>query len=145
MYPLIVVPDTDAQRDWYGRHLGFSTAIDIDWFVYVTSPAERPLGLSFMREGLDLGVPGFRTPLTGDALVITIEVEDAEVALREVEATGATPVIALRDEPWGQRHFMLRDAAGIWVDIVQETEPDPTYFPQSAREARTAALDELRG
>jgi hypothetical protein len=81
-----------------------------------------------MREGLDHQLPQFRTRVTGDALVLTLEVDDAEAALREVETTGIVPAVSLRDEPWGQRHFMLRDPAGVWVDVVQPIDPDPSSW-----------------
>jgi catechol 2,3-dioxygenase-like lactoylglutathione lyase family enzyme len=145
VYPLFVVPDPLAVRDWYVRHLGFTVAFEVDWVVYLASPGERRFGLCFMRHGLDHQLPQFRRPLTGHAALVTIEVEDAEDALREVEATGATPAVPLRDEPWGQRHFMLRDPAGIWVDIAQQTDPDPKFLPQTAREQLAAALDDRGG
>ncbi len=131
IYPLVVVEDPATVRDWYVRHLGFSVAIDVGWFIYVVSPGKRRFGLSFMREGLDHQLPQFRTRMTGDAVVVTIEVEDVESALAEVSATGAVPMITIRDEPWGQRHFMLRDPAGVWVDVVQEIEPDPMFADEN--------------
>jgi uncharacterized glyoxalase superfamily protein PhnB len=97
-----------------------------------------------MREGLDHQLPQFRTRMTGDALVLTLEVDDAEAALREVETTGIVPAVSLRDEPWGQRHFMLRDPAGVWVDVVQPIDPDPQLLDQAARE-QLAALNEPAG
>jgi uncharacterized glyoxalase superfamily protein PhnB len=94
-----------------------------------------------MREGLDHQLPQFRTRLAGDALVLTFEVDDAEETLREVQATGVVPAVSLRDEPWGQWHFMLRDPAGVWVDVVQPIDPDPAFPDQPARE-QLAALNE---
>ncbi|WP_171064658.1 VOC family protein [Actinomadura soli] len=132
VYPLVVVEDPVAVRDWYARHLGFSAAFDTDWFVYLVSGGERPFALAFMRDGLDFQLPQFRTAMSGDALVITIEVEDVRAAHDEICATGARPEVSLRDEPWGQRHFMLRDPAGGWVDIVQQTDPDPAFLDQVA-------------
>jgi uncharacterized glyoxalase superfamily protein PhnB len=35
---------------------------------------------------------------------------------------GASFVYDLRDEPWGQRRFALRDPAGTWIDVVQRIE-----------------------
>src|SRR5918992_2020350 len=133
VYALVVVPDPHALRDWYARHLGFTPAFDVDWCVYLVSPGNRRFGVCFMREGLDHQLPQFRTAIRGDALVLTIEVEDAATALREIEASGAVPEVSLRDEPWGQRHFMLRDPAGVWVDVVEQIEPDPGFLPEQAR------------
>lgn len=132
VYPLVIVDDPVVVRDWYARHLGLTAAFDTDWFVYLVSGGERPFALAFMRDGLDFQLPQFRTAIRGDALVVTIEVEDVQVAHTEVCATGARPQVPLRDEPWGQRHFMLRDPAGVWVDIVEQTEPAPGFLDEIA-------------
>jgi catechol 2,3-dioxygenase-like lactoylglutathione lyase family enzyme len=123
LYALVVVPDPLAQRDWYVEHLGFSVGFEQDWVVYLVAPGERRFGVCFMREGLDDQLPQFRTPIAGSSVLLTIEVADADAALREAEGSGLAPEISLRDEPWGQRHFMLRDPAGIWVDVVQQLVP----------------------
>jgi catechol 2,3-dioxygenase-like lactoylglutathione lyase family enzyme len=143
-YPLVVVADPAALRDWYVRHLGFSVGLDAGWFVFLVSPGARPFGVCFMREGLEHQLPQFRTRMQGDALVLTLEVDDVGEALREVEATGVAPDVSLRDEPWGQRHFMLRDPAGVWVDVVQPIDPDPSFLDQAARE-QLAALNPPTG
>ena len=143
-YPLVVVADPQQLRDFYVRHLGFSVGFEADWVVYLTSPGARPFGVCFMREGLHHQLPQFRTRIGGDAVVLTLEVDDAAEALGEVEATGAVPVVPLRDEPWGQRHFMLRDPAGVWVDVVQPIDPDPAFLDQSARQQLAALNDPTR-
>lgn len=132
VYSLVVVADTEELRDWYVRHLGFSVGFELDWVVLLASPGKRPFGVCFMREALDHQLPQFRTRITGDALVLTLEVDDVEEALREIEATGIGPEVSLRDEPWGQRHFMLRDPAGIWLDVVQPIEPHPDFVGEVA-------------
>lgn len=89
-------------RDWYARHLGFSTVLEADWFVYLASGGQRPFALAFMRAGLNDQLPQFRAAITGDALIVTIEVDDVRATLDVVRASGAEPVVSLRDEPWGQ-------------------------------------------
>jgi catechol 2,3-dioxygenase-like lactoylglutathione lyase family enzyme len=140
-YALVVVGDPQQQRDWYVRHLGFTVGFEVDWVVFLSSPGAPGFGVCFMREGLDHQLPQFRRRVAGDALVLTFEVDDAEETLREVQATGAVPAVSLRDEPWGQRHFMLRDPAGVWVDVVQPIDPDPAFLDQSAREQLAARND----
>jgi hypothetical protein len=34
----------------------------------------------------------------------------------------------LRKEPSGQRRFGLTDPAGVWVDAVEQIEPEPGYW-----------------
>jgi hypothetical protein len=86
-------------------------------------------------------LPQFRTRLAGDALVLTFEVDDAEEALREVQAPAWCPRSRCVMSPGGQWHFMVRDPAGVGVDVVQPIDPDPAFLDQPARE-QLAALNE---
>ena len=45
-----------------------------------------------------------------------------------VLATGLSIALALRDEPWGQRRFGLVDPAGMWVDVVEQIEPEAGWW-----------------
>lgn len=85
-----------------GRHLSFTVVLETDWFVYLASSGHRQFALAFMRAGLNDQLPQFRAAITGDALIVTIEVDDVRATLDVVRASGAEPVVSLRDEPWGQ-------------------------------------------
>jgi uncharacterized glyoxalase superfamily protein PhnB len=45
-----------------------------------------------------------------------------------MSAAGAPVVYPLKDEAWGQRHFVTRDPAGVTIDVVQSIEADPHYY-----------------
>ena len=34
----------------------------------------------------------------------------------------------LKDAPWGQCRFAAIDPAGMWVDVVEQTEPTPGWW-----------------
>lgn len=36
----------------------------------------------------------------------------------------------LKDEAWGQRRFGVIDPNGLWVDVVQQIEPQADFWPQ---------------
>lgn len=116
---------TDA-RDFYVRWLGMEVTFELDWVVYVSRPAGAGrTGVCFMAPGLEHQIPEHRTPYTGDSVILTFQVDDARRELAALRERGFEPDVDIRDEPWGQRHFMTRDPAGVWVDIVQEIEPAP--------------------
>ncbi len=49
----------------------------------------------------------------------TFEVEDAQAEYERLTGLGVTMSYDLKDEEWGQRHFMVKDPAGVVIDIVQ--------------------------
>jgi Uncharacterized protein conserved in bacteria len=50
---------------------------------------------------------------------IAVEVEDADAEYKRMQALGVPIEVDLRDEPWGDRHFVVVDPNGIGVDVVQ--------------------------
>ncbi|WP_298609385.1 VOC family protein [uncultured Thiothrix sp.] len=86
------------------------------WFVLL-GLAESELG--FMQPELTTQAPIFRAAFQGQGMWIAIDVVDAEAEYARLTALGAPIEVALREEPWGDRHFVLRDPNGIGVDVVQ--------------------------
>ena len=62
--------------------------------------------------------PGF----TGSGLVYSFEVDDAKEEYERLSEKEVTMIVPLTDEEWGQRHFIIRDPAGTYVDVVQQPE-----------------------
>lgn len=141
-YPLIVTDRLAEARDFYVERLGMEVAFEVDWVVFLSAPAgEGQTGVCFMAPGLDHQLPEHREPYRGNSVILTFQVEDAPRELEALRAKGIEPDVDIKDEPWGQRHFMMRDPAGVWVDVVQQIEPDPAFFDAEAK-ARLAAIAE---
>ncbi|QIM52600.1 VOC family protein [Hydrogenophaga crocea] len=114
----IVTEHVNASRDFYTRLFGADVVYEGEgaWFVLLRL-GEREL--AFMRPGLDTQAPIFQGAYGGQGMWLALDVDDAEAEHRRLVALGAPVVLPLRDEPWGDRHFVLRDPNGIGVDIVQ--------------------------
>jgi uncharacterized glyoxalase superfamily protein PhnB len=63
----------------------------------------------------------------GNGIIFSLEVNDAERAYSEAKKKSLDVVLELRSEDWGQYHFCLKDPNGIYLDIVQATEPTEEY------------------
>jgi uncharacterized glyoxalase superfamily protein PhnB len=61
-------------------------------------------------------------------MFLTFQVADASGEYDRLSAAGATFALDLTDEPWGQKRFALIDPAGVWVDVVEQTEPAPGWW-----------------
>lgn len=72
-----------------------------------------------MQPELATQAPIFRPAFAGRGVWITLEVADADAEYRRLRALDAPIELELRDEPWGDRHFVVRDPNGIGVDVVQ--------------------------
>jgi catechol 2,3-dioxygenase-like lactoylglutathione lyase family enzyme len=128
-FVLFVVDDPAACRQFYVDHFGFDVEIDIGWYVVLTSGSERPMGLGFLQAGHPTQPTHHRQPTAGSRFV-TFEVDDVDPIATRLVSAGLDVDVPLRDEPWGQRHLIVRDPAGNGVDIVQNIAPDREFARQ---------------
>ncbi|MCK0116735.1 VOC family protein [Isoptericola sp. S6320L] len=122
-YPVLMSADVSAAADFYRRVLGFETTFEADWYVSLRRGA-------FELALLDAAHPtvpaGFGRPVQG--LLLNLEVTDVDAEHRRLVAEhGLEPVLALRDEDFGQRHFIVEAPDGVLVDVIQPIEPSPAF------------------
>jgi hypothetical protein len=100
---------------------GLSPVFEADWYAQLKGPGFE---LGVIAEGHESIPPEHRQSVRG--AMLTFEVGDAADAF-ERRRPDWELVHGLRDEVWGQRHFMIRTPVGLVVDVVQ-----PLGSPQSA-------------
>ena len=127
LFPDIVSDDVAASRDFYVALLGFRVAFEVDWYVQLQSPADPNVQLAFVQRGHDSVPAGFGEALPRGVLV-TVETKDVDAVHERARALGVEVVYPLRDEVWGQRHFMAKDPNGLLVDVVQLIPPAPAFL-----------------
>ena len=123
LFPLYVTDDLEAQKRFYESSFGFEAVFFDATFYLHLHHASSGAQVGFMRPDLP-NQPPFLHPRAGaDGAVITVEVADARAALGAAEAMGLELALDYREEPWDQRHFMVRDPAGLVVDVVEHRAP----------------------
>ena len=118
MWTGIVTGKVEASKDFYVRLFGAAVVYEGEggWIVLLKL-GESELG--FMQPSLASQAPIFRPAFGGQGVWLALDVADAEAEQQRLAALGVPIEVALRDEPWGDRHFVVRDPNGIGVDIVQ--------------------------
>ena len=125
LYPLIQVRDVAATTAFYTQHFGFTPVFESDWYVQLRGgdKANELAIIGFDHESIPLAG---RHPTSG--LILSFEVTNAAADAARLAAAGVTIVQALRDEVFGQRHFIAADPNGILVDVITPIEPDPDWL-----------------
>jgi catechol 2,3-dioxygenase-like lactoylglutathione lyase family enzyme len=122
-YPVLMSTDVGAAADFYRRILGFETAFEADWYVSLRRGAFE---LALLDPSHSTVPAGFGRPAQG--LLLNLEVDDVDAEHRRLtERHGLTPVLPLRDEDFGQRHFIVEAPDGVLVDVIQPIEPTPEF------------------
>lgn len=122
-----------AARDFYIKYFGFKSVFDTGWYVHLHGPRDGsnvPLELAFMTPGNKSLPDEFQAGFDGNGVFISIEVEDVDAIYAQLMADGFVAIQDLCDEPWGQRHFVIRDPGGTFVDIVKTIPASQEYRDQ---------------
>jgi len=122
-YPVLMVEDVGAAARFYRETLGCETTFEADWYVSLRFDGGELAVLDSTHETIP---EGFRTPVTG--LLLNIEVEDAKAEHdRLVRALGLTERLTLRDEAFGQRHFIVEAPGGVLLDVIEPIAPTAEF------------------
>lgn len=126
LYPLLLVPDVEGTAQFYEQNLGFTRVFSSDWYVHLRAPAEQVYELAVIAYDHETIPEAGRKPTSG--LLLSFEVADAAAEHARLLAAGVEVVQPLRDEVFGQRHFIATDPNGILLDIITPIEPDPEWL-----------------
>lgn len=124
-YPVIGTTDVAGTVAFYCRHFPLEPAYDSGWYVHLVWRDQPSVNLAVLDCHHDSVPAGFRRPAQG--VLLNFEVADVDRAYERLRADGAPIVLALRDEPWGQRHFIAQDPNGLLLDVITPIPPDETY------------------
>lgn len=125
LFPDICSSDLPASKKFYETLLGLTTVFELDWYIQMQSPTDANLQIAFVSRHHDSVPKEFR--LKPQGVVVTIEMDDVDAVYQRAQSSKLPIVQALKDEPWGQRHFMTRDPNNLLVDLVQMIEPSEEF------------------
>lgn len=132
-YPVLMTRDVAGTASFYRAHFGFVAAFESDWYVHLRNEADASVNLAIL-DGAHATIPEVgRGAATG--LLLNFEVEDVDAVHARLVAAGLPMLLALRDEPFGQRHFITSDPNGVLIDVITPIPPDEDYARLYAAEA----------
>ncbi|MEV5552093.1 VOC family protein [Nonomuraea wenchangensis] len=128
VYPVVCTADLAASKDFYVRLFGFEVTFEADWYV---SLRRGPYELALLDHEHPTLPAAYRRPVAG--LLLNFEVADVDAEWeRLVVREGLAPELTLRDEDFGQRHFIVADPNGVLVDVITPIAPTEEYATQYA-------------
>lgn len=130
LYPLLQVSNVAAVAAFYETHFGFSRVFSSDWYVQLRAEAEHPFEIAVIETDHDSIPEGYRGRTR--AMILSLYVEDARAEEARLRAAGVQIVQPLRDEVFGQRHFIAADPEGVLIDVITAIAPDPAFLASLA-------------
>ncbi len=124
-YPVMMVDDPKATAAFYIRHFGFGAAFCSDWYVHLTHPENPGVNLAILH-GDHPTIPAIGQGRAAGVL-LNFEVGDVDTFHAQALRDGLLILQPLRDEPFGQRHFITQDPGGVLIDVITPIPPSAQY------------------
>ena len=123
--PVIMTAEVAATAAFYIRHFGFRPLFEVDWYVHLQSAEDARVNLAVM-DGSHPTIPAVgRGRVSG--LLLNFEVEDVDAEYERLKAAGLPMLLELRDEAFGQRHFITQDPNGVLIDVIKPIPPSAEF------------------
>lgn len=129
-YPVILTEELLSSVEFYMKNFGFELVFESDWYVSLKmTSSEVPYELALM-DSTHPTIPGnYRQAVQG--LILNFEVDDVDAVYEQLIVHGKLPVqLDLRDEEFGQRHFITSDPNGVLIDVIKIIPPSEAYSAQ---------------
>ena len=129
-YPVIMTDDVAGTARFYRDHFRFAPAFESDWYIHLQSREDEGVNIAVLQGDHETIPEVGRGRISG--LLINFEVEDVDAEYDRARADGLTILLPLRDEPFGQRHFITRDPNGVLIDVIKPIPPSAEFLESYA-------------
>ena len=135
-YPVIMTGDVAATAAFYVEHLDLRPLFTSDWYVHLQSVHDASVNLAVL-DGDHETIPE-RGRGRASGLLLNLEVEDVDAVHDRFVAAGLPILRSLRDEAFGQRHFITADPNGVLIDVITPIPPTGEFVEQYEESALPA-------
>lgn len=127
-YPVLMTGDVAGTKAFYIKHFRFKPLFASDWYVHLQSAEDRRVNLGIVQGDHETVPEEGRGRTSG--LLINFEVKDPDAVYERILAAGLPILRSLRDEPFGQRHFITKDPNGVLIDVIKPIPPSAEFLAQ---------------
>ncbi|THV20706.1 VOC family protein [Peteryoungia ipomoeae] len=127
-YPVIMTGDVSGTANFYQRHFRFEPLFSSDWYVHLQSTEDEKVILAILDGDHETIPTGHRGRSTG--LLLNFEVDDVDAIYARLKEADLPMLLDIRNEAFGQRHFITADPNGVLIDIITPIPPSPEFAAQ---------------
>jgi len=116
LFPTICAESVPETVAFYREMLGFEVVDVSNGYVLLHPPGQPSIRIGIVARDHD-SIPSahYDWPV---GVLIGVEVDDVDEVYSKVVEAGACVLRELRDEDYGQRHFITLDPEGTMVDVI---------------------------
>ncbi len=130
LYAVICTQNIEASKDFYLKHFPFETTFEADWYVSLKTKTEPTFELALLDANHETIPAAYRKSISG-GLIMNFEVEDVDPIYHNFKEAGLPILLELRNEAFGQRHFITTDPNDILIDVIQVIPYSEEFMQQN--------------
>ena len=129
-YSVLLTGNVAGIAEFYHESLEMELTFESDWYISLKlEGGEGTFQLAILRFDHPTIPEEFRKRSQG--IILNLEVENAATMYDRLITKKRLPVhLDIRDEPWGQRHFITSDPDDNLLDIIEPIQPSDAFLAQ---------------
>ena len=117
--------DVATTAVFYQENFGFEQLFSSDWYIHLQRGDHALAVLDGQHETVPEAYRG-----TASGILLNFEGDDVDARHAKFLAAGLPIISPLRDEDFGQRHFITADPNGVLVDVITPIAPSAEFEAQ---------------
>lgn len=126
-YAVLKTKKLEESSAFYEKYFKFERSFSSDWYISLKKGHQELAILDYKHETLP---EKFRGITSGPEILLNFETDEVDEIYSRFKADGRIIHLELRDEPWGQRHFISEDLNGVGIDVIKIIPPSKEYLKQ---------------
>ncbi|MFD2043796.1 glyoxalase/bleomycin resistance/extradiol dioxygenase family protein [Ornithinibacillus salinisoli] len=124
-YPVVMTDKVAETSEFFQEYFSFSTIFKTDWYVSLKKE-NTDYELAILDKRHETVPATFRNDVQG--LILNFEVDNVDEYYQLLINQHQLPLhLDIRDEAFGQRHFITSDPNGILIDVITIIPPDQSF------------------
>ncbi len=132
-YPVIMTDDVAKTTAFYRDNFRFDVKFDSDWYTHLQSTEDEKVNIAILQGDHETVPEPARGQVSG--LLLNFEVEDVDREYEKVQKKGLPVLLPIRDEGFGQRHFITQDPNGVLIDVIKPIPPSAEFLAQYSEDS----------
>lgn len=124
-YTVIKTKKIAETTSFYERYFSFEKTFESDWYVSLKSGANE---IAILDPDHKTIPEKFRGRQSGPETLLNFETDNVDSIYKRFMEDDLKIHLELRDEPWGQRHFISEDPNEIAIDVIKVIPPNKEFI-----------------
>ncbi|WP_307393274.1 VOC family protein [Bacillus horti] len=122
-YPVILTDKVAESADFYSKYFNFEKVYEADWYVSLKLTQDKhDYELAILNSKHTTIPEAYQRRVQG--LILNFEVDDVDTEYQRLVVEERLPLeLDIRDEEFGQRHFIISDPNGVLIDLIKIIPP----------------------